>query len=176
MHCQYLCKNSYFRRKISIFAYRNNHYRIKRMRSSIIAAAAAALVIGACSPEVHKVAITAHRGYWKCEGSGYAQNSIASLANAQEQMFWGSEFDVHLTADSVLVINHDADIQGIDIKTNPYSAIKDLVLPNGEKLSTIDDYLAQGEKTANTMLVCELKAGLTPELEDVLVDESVAAK
>ena len=145
------------------------------MRSIIIAAAAAALVIGACAPMEHKVAITAHRGYWNCEESGFSQNSIASLGNAQNQMFWGSEFDVHLTADSVLVVNHDASIQGIDIKTNPYSAIKDMVLPNGEKLSVLDEYLAQGEKSANTMLVFELKAGLTPELESYLVDESVAA-
>ncbi len=141
----------------------------------IIIAATAALAIAACASKEHKVAITAHRGYWNCEASGYAQNSAASLANAQEQMFWGSEFDVHLTADSVLVVNHDADIQGIDIKTNPYSAIKDLVLSNGEKLSTIDDYLAQGEKSDKTMLVFELKAELTPGLEDYLVDESVAA-
>ena len=145
------------------------------MKRTIIAASLTALLLGSCTPEVHKVAITAHRGYWNCEESGFTENSIASLSSAQANQFWGSEFDVHVTSDSVLVVNHNNDVQGIDIKTNPYSAIKDIVLKNGEKVSTIDEYLAQGEKSDGTVLVFELKAELTPELEDYLVDQGVAA-
>ena len=43
--------------------------------------------------------VIAHRGYWKTEGS--AQNSIRSLERASEIGAYGSEFDVHLTADNV---------------------------------------------------------------------------
>ena len=48
--------------------------------------------------------VIAHRGYWKTEGS--AQNSIRSLERASEIGAYGSEFDVHLTADNVLVVYH----------------------------------------------------------------------
>ena len=57
--------------------------------------------------------VIAHRGYWKCEGS--AQNSIASLTKAAEAKVYGSEFDVQLTKDKEIVVNHDDSIQGIFI-------------------------------------------------------------
>lgn len=62
--------------------------------------------------------VIAHRGYWKTEGS--AQNSIRSLERASEIGAYGSEFDVHLTADNVLVIFHDNDIQGKHIQSCTY--------------------------------------------------------
>lgn len=49
-----------------------------------------------------QVAIVAHRGYWNCEAAGFARNSLASLKAAQDAGFWGSEFDVNMTNDSVL--------------------------------------------------------------------------
>ena len=45
-----------------------------------------------------KTKVIAHRGYWKTEGA--AQNSIRSLERANEIKVYGSEFDVHLTADN----------------------------------------------------------------------------
>ena len=55
----------------------------------------------------HKVGIVAHRGFWNCKEAGYAQNSVAALRQAQLAGFWGSEFDVQLTADTIVVSNHD---------------------------------------------------------------------
>ena len=49
--------------------------------------------------------VICHRGYWDAEGS--AQNSIRSLVKADSIGAWGSEFDVWMTADGVLVVNHD---------------------------------------------------------------------
>ena len=83
--------------------------------------------------------VIAHRGYWKTEGS--AQNSIRSLERASEIGAYGSEFDVHLTADNVLVIFHDNDIQGKHIQSCTYDELKDLQLSNGEKLPTLEQYL-----------------------------------
>ncbi len=57
-----------------------------------------------------KTKVIAHRGYWKTEGS--AQNSIRSLERANEIKVYGSEFDVHLTADNVPVVYHDRKIEG----------------------------------------------------------------
>ena len=68
-----------------------------------------------------KVAIVAHRGFWNCEAAGYMENTIASLKAAQDNGLWGSEFDIHLTSDDVVIVNHNNDIQGVKIADNPYS-------------------------------------------------------
>ena len=105
----------------------------------------------------HPVAIAAHRGFWKNPRTSNSENSVAALAEAQREKLWGSEFDVHLTADDVVVVNHDNDIQGISIHDNPYSMIKDLRLPNGERIPTLEDYLTQAMASPYTMLVLEVK-------------------
>lgn len=120
-----------------------------------------------------KIGIAAHRGFWNCEAAGYAQNSIAALKAAQDAGFWGSELDIHLTSDDVIVVNHDNSIGGVDIQSNPYSALKDIRLKNGEKVPTFDEYLTQGEKSKNTALVVEFKAQKKQDREDVLVEKAV---
>lgn len=121
-----------------------------------------------------KIAIVAHRGFWDCEAAGYTQNSIASLRCAQENHLWGSEFDVHVTSDDQVIVNHDNNIQGVLIWDNPLSTFKAMTLKNGEKPSTLDEYLTQGEKSS-TMLVLELKKQKNNERADVLLEKSVEA-
>jgi len=106
--------------------------------------------------------IIAHRGFWNFEGS--AENSIKSLQLAAELEVYGSEFDVHLTADNIPVIYHDNIIKGtnINIQQVTYNTIKDTILPNGEKLPTLDAYLEAG-KTMSIQLILELKSHETPE-------------
>lgn len=94
--------------------------------------------------EKGKMGIIAHRGFWNCEEAGYARNSVAALRCAQENGFWGSEFDVNITADSVLVIFHDDNVNGKRFSEHPYSEFKDIVIENGETIPTIDQYLEQG--------------------------------
>ena len=72
-----------------------------------------------------KTGIVAHRGFWNCEEAGYAKNSVAALRCAQEAGFWGSEFDVNMTSDGVLLVYHDGKVEGGSIENNPYSAFKD---------------------------------------------------
>ena len=81
--------------------------------------------------ENRKTDIVAHRGFWNCEEAGYAKNSIAALRCAQEAGFWGSEFDVNITADSVLIVYHDGEINGKKIEEYPYSEFKDFKIANG---------------------------------------------
>ena len=90
--------------------------------------------------------VIAHRGFWKAEGS--AQNSIAGLKKAAEAKVYGSEFDVQLTADGVVVVNHDDAIDGLVIGETAYDKLKDLKLKNGEKLPTLADYLEAGKEIA----------------------------
>ena len=122
-----------------------------------------------------QIAIVAHRGFWKCEAAGMSENSIASLKAAQDNGFWGSECDIHITADGVVIVNHNNDIDGIKIHTNPWATLSTHLLPNGERRPTFDEYLDQAAKCRTTKLVVEFKKHETPELEDVLVDKALAA-
>ncbi len=108
--------------------------------------------------------VIAHRGYWDCEGS--AQNSIFALKKAQELGIYGSEFDVWATSDGVLVVNHDAAIDGLKIEDTPYAQLKDLRLKNGEKLPLLEDYLREGIKDKKTKLILEIKPHGSKEKED----------
>ena len=108
-----------------------------------------------------KTRVIAHRGYWKTEGS--AQNSIRSLELADKIKVYGSEFDVHLTSDNVPVVFHDGKIQGKQIQATPYAELKDLQLPNGEKLPTLEQYLDKAKTLKNIKLIFELKSHATPE-------------
>ena len=74
--------------------------------------------------------IVAHRGFWNCEQAGYAKNSLAALKCAQEAGFWGSEFDVNMTSDGVLLVYHDSYIEDKKIENNPYEAFKYYRLKN----------------------------------------------
>jgi len=102
-----------------------------------------------------KTSVIAHRGYWKTEGS--AKNSISSLSNAQKLGIYGSETDVHLTADGTIIINHDDTIQGYDISSTPLAVLKTVKLSNGEALPTLEEYLNQTRKDKTMRLIIEIK-------------------
>lgn len=115
-----------------------------------------------------KTKIITHRGAWK--NTEVPQNSIASLRAAAEQGAWGSEFDVHLTKDDVLVVNHDQDFMGIDIATSTYEELLAKKHPNGESIPTLEEYLREGKKHKKMKLIFELKTnrlGLDRTLESV---------
>lgn len=97
----------------------------------------------------------AHRGAWKNTDS--PENSIASLRHAAQQKVWGSEFDVHLTKDNILVVNHDRDLYGIDIATSTYEELLAKKHPNGENIPTVEEYLKEGKKHPELKLIFELK-------------------
>lgn len=99
--------------------------------------------------------IITHRGAWK--NTEAPQNSLASLNEAVKQKAWGSEFDVHITKDDVLVVNHDNDFYGIDIATATYEELLAKKHPNGESIPTAEEYLKEGLKQKGTKLVYELK-------------------
>jgi glycerophosphoryl diester phosphodiesterase len=103
----------------------------------------------------HQNKVIAHRGAWKA--NGHPQNSLASLREAVRLQCEGSEFDVWMTADEVLVVNHDHDFQGIDIETSTYEQLLTKKLPNGEKIPTLEEYLTEGMKQTGTKLILEFK-------------------
>ena len=142
----------------------------------IIMAAFAALTVFTFDAQAQnhgQTGIVAHRGFWNCEEAGYAKNSIAALRCAQEAGFWGSEFDVNMTSDGVLIVYHDSDVEGKKIEKHPYSEFKDFKIANGEVIPTIDMFLEQGKKYPETMLVYELKPHSCAEVEDRFVDLAI---
>ncbi|MGN1212111.1 MAG: glycerophosphodiester phosphodiesterase [Candidatus Cryptobacteroides sp.] len=128
--------------------------------------------LSARSNNSKKVAIVAHRGFWNCEEAGKAKNSLASLAQAQANGFWGSEFDVNMTSDGVLVVYHDDTINGKRIEEHTFADFSDVRLANGECLPTLESYLDQALKK-KIMLVFELKPHSTKEIEDKAVEASI---
>jgi glycerophosphoryl diester phosphodiesterase len=116
--------------------------------------------------------VIAHRGYWRCEGS--AQNSIRSLERANDIRAYGSEFDVHLTSDNVIVVNHDGTIQGFDIQNTPYDQLKNLQLANGETLPTLRQYLEKGKQLKHIRMILEIKEHATPERNREAADKVYA--
>lgn len=136
------------------------------MKSIKLFCAAAALLL-ATSAFAAKPKVVAHRGYWTTEGS--AQNSICSLVKSDSIGVYGAEFDVWLTADNVLVVNHDAKIDGRVIETSTAADITACLLANGEHVSTLEQYLDQAKKL-KTRLVLELKSHADKKREAKAVD------
>ncbi|MDR3297668.1 MAG: hypothetical protein LBS94_05485 [Prevotellaceae bacterium] len=101
----------------------------------------------------------AHRGAWK--NTKHPQNSIAALRAAVALKCYASEFDIQLTADDSIVVNHDADFKGVVIEKNTFAELRTQTLDNGEPLPSMREYLAEGLKQskngATTKLIIDVK-------------------
>ena len=128
--------------------------------------------LSGCSA-TRKIAVIAHAGFWNCEEAGRASNSVAALAAAQANAFWGCECDVNLTSDDVVVVVHGPKWKDVEIRNNSYAeTVRFLTLKNGETIPSLDQYLDQLEK-ARTVLVLELKVQLNEERERIMVDKAI---
>ena len=100
--------------------------------------------------------VIAHRGAWK--NTGAPQNSIASLKAAIDLGCFGSETDLHMSADGFLVIHHDPVVEGIPLQKTDLKEIKKIKLPNGETLPLLEDFLKIIKTQKDTRLILELKS------------------
>lgn len=114
--------------------------------------------------------VIAHRGFWKTPGS--AENSIAALIKADSIGCYGSEFDVWLTKDNQLIVNHDPTIQGKSIEESSADELTKLQLKNKEYVPTLEQYLNQG-KELTIKLILELKPLSTPERETEAIQKII---
>lgn len=122
----------------------------------ILSACASSKKSTTMEPDFADNVVIAHRGAWKLKN--HPENSIAALKEAISLKCTGSEFDVHLTKDDSLVINHDHDYFGMPIGTTEFSTLYQQKLPNGETIPTLREYLLAGlENNRHTRLVIELK-------------------
>ena len=115
------------------------------------------------SPTFAANPVVAHRGAFK--KNSLPENSIASLKEAIRLGCTGSEFDVRMTADDSLIINHDPHFNKLEIEKTTYLELTQFKLSNGEKLPTLTDYILAGlDKNMQTRLVLEIKpSGVSKE-------------
>ena len=116
--------------------------------------------------------IIAHRGYWNTQPKT-SENSIKALENAQRLKIYGSEFDVRMTKDGILVINHDEHHGKMTIEETDFRDLRKLKLSNGEKLPTLKDYLRQGKKDPSLMMIIEIKPVKSQEKENEIVAKTI---
>ena len=117
--------------------------------------------------------VVAHRGAWKKHN--LPENSIAALKEAVRIGCTGSEFDVHLTADDSLVVNHDPHYAGLTIEKSTYAELATTKLSNGEMLPTVYNYLQAGMQQTKTMLVLEIKPSTISKERGQYLAEKVVA-
>lgn len=127
-----------------------------------------ALALGAIAA---KPEVIAHRGYWKTAGS--AQNSIRSLVKADSIGCYGSEFDVWMTGDGAIVVNHDPNINGVCIWSSPAAKVMPQGLSNGETVPTLQNYLDTA-KGLDTRIILEMKEHPDKKREEQVVKDIVA--
>lgn len=123
--------------------------------------------------------VVANGGFHRAPSSG-VKNSMSALKAAQKAKVYASECDVTLTKDGdVLVItpgwhpNRKA-----AKKVNVYRSTKDQILniryTNGEKVSTLEEFLARTAKKPKTKLILELKNQGSIKREQELAEKVVA--
>ena len=114
----------------------------------------------------------AHRGAFK--KNNFPENSIAALREAIRLQCTGSEFDVRISADDTLLINHDPHYQKLEIEKTTYQELSKIPLSNGETLPTLRQYLLAGLKDNNqTRLVVEIKPSTTSTERGKAIAEKV---
>lgn len=116
--------------------------------------------------------VVAHRGAWK--KNNLPQNSIAALKEAIRLQCTGSEFDVRMTADDSLIINHDPEFNQLPVEKTNYADLVVYKLSNGEKLPTLREYILAGlQNNTTTQLVCEIKPSEINKERGKLIAEKV---
>ena len=120
--------------------------------------------------ELKEAKVIAHRGYHK---DGIPENSIEGFKKAQELCVYGSELDVWITLDGVIVCNHDGVMSGKTIQNCNYDEVKDLKLGNGEKLPLFTDVLTELKKSKVTKLILEFKTHNTREKNNLVIDTAL---
>ena len=129
------------------------------MRKIFVLLSVAVMALTACSEQQKSVKILAHRGN-ASTGSEFTtdENTLDALCRAQELNFDGVEFDVHLTADNQLVIRHDNKINSeLSCQGSTFEQIRAHVLPFGQQIPTLREWLEQAKKTPEIKQLLELK-------------------
>ncbi len=126
------------------------------------------------NPPFAKNPVVAHRGAFK--KNGLPENSSASLKEAIRLGCTGSEFDIRMTADDSVIINHDPHHQKLEIEKTSFQELRKIPLSNGEKIPTLHEYITAGlTNNTTTRLIFEIKpSGISKQRVIALTDKVVA--
>ena len=117
--------------------------------------------------------IVAHKGY-RPKG-GAPANSIEALKMAQKEGFDMVEFDVNMSADGELLILHGdwhpnwKAWNRVHAQHDTKEAILAILLSNGEKVPTFEEWIAQAAKCNKTKMLIEIKGHDTPSADAKVV-------
>lgn len=133
-------------------------YRIVVVRGSEVCPIGTAELTFKSNPrEIFAPQIIAHRGV---RTNGEPDNSLAALAATQKvDDIYGIEFDIFITKDDVIVLNHDKTTSnnGYKIEDSTFATVRTETLSNGEPLPTLEEWLAQAQSTPELVMVVEVK-------------------
>lgn len=121
--------------------------------------------------EFLKNKVVAHRGAWK--HYDVHQNSLGALHKAIELGCEASEFDVWLSKDNRVVLNHDHEINGLIVEETNLSKMQEIILESGEVMATLEEYLDCIKAQNKTRLVLEIKSRDNNKRALALVDSAV---
>ena len=118
-----------------------------------------------------KTQLIAHRGYWKTDPPT-AENSLQALENAQKLNIYGTECDVRMSKDGVLIIYHDEYHGTMEISETNFADLDKLKIKNGENIPTLKEFLEKGKKNPSLKLMIELKPIGSKAKENELVKKT----
>jgi glycerophosphoryl diester phosphodiesterase len=123
-------------------------------------------------PILFETKVIAHGGAWKTKNFPF--NSIASLRQAIQLKYGGSEFDILMTVDDSLVITHGPLYNNLQVEKTKYDKLIAFKLPNGEKLPTLREYLIAGlEMNSSTLFMSEIKKSQISAVRDAQITTKV---
>jgi glycerophosphoryl diester phosphodiesterase len=99
--------------------------------------------------------VIAHRGAWK--NQDFSHNSMSSLKHAVEMGCEGSEIDVRLSSDDVIVLSHDPSIGGKEVEETTAEELSEIPLKNGDFVPTLEEQIRYIKTQNKTKLVIEIK-------------------
>ena len=119
----------------------------------------------------------AHRGLWSPDGP--PENSLAAFAAARDAGI-GVELDVHVTADGVPVVVHDADLERVagarlDVRAAPLAEVREHALGDGTPVPTLVEVLDELGDAPAMVEVKNLERGwgrIEPAVAAVLDDHA----
>ncbi|GAB3911488.1 glycerophosphodiester phosphodiesterase [Mucilaginibacter boryungensis] len=115
--------------------------------------------------------VIAHKGAFV--KLGLPENSLAALKQAFVIGTQGSEFDVHLTLDKVVVVSHDDVFGGISIEKSTYQELCAKKLSNGETIPTLLSFLTATVTQNRTRLDLEIKQSVISNAAGIELTDSV---
>ncbi|MDR2954487.1 MAG: hypothetical protein LBV43_05355 [Prevotella sp.] len=99
--------------------------------------------------------VIAHRGAWKKHE--VSNNSMSSLKYAIDLGCEGTEIDVWMSKDNVVVLSHDPTIGGKTVEETTAEDLSNISLKNGDFVPTLEETIKEIKKQNKTKLVIEIK-------------------